>query len=349
MGFEPMRAPHFLAAALVLAGLAAALPAAADDEAPCSGPLRKINIGVAVSPPNVVHTSAYVAKGLGLFAKHCIDATILQFDGGGSPASLAAVAQGAALGPVTEAAIAQGIRGKQLWTLATRPPQDYFVVEEIKTAADLKGKRLSAAGGVGAFNWLMGRAMLQSAGLTVNDAKFISQGTAGRLPGLLAGQIDGVVLHPEDVYLAKEKKPGTHSLGALADLLPNYAFAAYGASNAFIARDRPLLRDAVAALIEANRAIYRDKAKVIPIMMEATQKPEDAVEYAWGVLTRRCIWSVNAGFDRARSTWTIQFDLDNGDIDAGKHPTVDDLIDFAFADEAVAAAGGPTTINNCKD
>ena len=38
--------------------------------------MRKINIGVSVAPPNVVHTSPYVAKELGYFAKRCIDATI---------------------------------------------------------------------------------------------------------------------------------------------------------------------------------------------------------------------------------------------------------------------------------
>src|SRR5882762_10900490 len=70
-------------------------PAAA--QADCKGPPRKINIGVSVSPPNVVHTSPYVAKELGIFAKHCIDASIIQFDGGGSPASKAAASQGTAL------------------------------------------------------------------------------------------------------------------------------------------------------------------------------------------------------------------------------------------------------------
>ena len=44
--------------------------------------MRKINVGVAVAPPNVVHTAPYVAKALGFFAKHCVDANIIQFDGG---------------------------------------------------------------------------------------------------------------------------------------------------------------------------------------------------------------------------------------------------------------------------
>ena len=55
--------------------------------------------------------------------------------------------------------------------------------------------------------------------------------------------------------------------------------------------------DVVAAMIEANRIIYRDKAKVMPIMVAATQKPREAVEYAWDVLTKNCVWSVNEGFE----------------------------------------------------
>ena len=47
----------------------------------------------------------------------------------------------------------------------------------------------------------------------------------------------------------------------------------------------------VAAMVEANRIIYRDKDKVIPIMVAATQKPREAVEYAWDALTKACIWS----------------------------------------------------------
>ena len=78
---------------------------------------------------------------------------------------------------------------------------------DVKTAKDLKGRRLSASGGgVGGLNWLMGREVLKTAGLTVDDAQFIAGGTAGRLPGLVPGQVDAVMLHPEDVYLAEAEE-----------------------------------------------------------------------------------------------------------------------------------------------
>jgi len=312
--------------------------------------MRPINIGVAVSPPNVVHTSPYVAQALGLFAKHCIEANIIQFDGGGSPAAKAAAAQGTALVAVSDIAVGHGVKVQQIWGLAPRLPQAYVVTAGIKTAADLKGKKLSAAGGgVGSFNWLMGSEVLKSAGLKADDAEFISAATAARLTGLTAGQIDGVALHPEDVYLAQQQKTGLHVLVQLSDLLPEYMFNAYGASTDWIARDHALIVDALAAMIEANRAIYADEAKVVPIMMKATGKSKEAVEYAWQVETKRCVWSVNEGFSTKRTQWTIDNDVANGYIDAAKKPTPEQVVDMALASEAVAAAGGRVTIGSCTE
>jgi NitT/TauT family transport system substrate-binding protein len=311
--------------------------------------MRKINIGVSVSPPNVVHTTPYVAKELGLFAKHCIDANIIQFDGGGSPASKAAAAQGTALVSVQPIAIGHDVKVRQIWTLAPRMPQAYVVDKDVKTAKDLKGKRLSASGGgVGSFNWIMGREVLKSGGLKPEDANFIAAATAARLPGLVAGQVDGVALHPEDVYLAKQKNEGLHVLVQLADLMPQYVFNAYGAAISWIEKDRPLMVDAVAAMIEANRAIYRDKDKVVPIIVKATGKPKEAVEYAWKIETKNCVWSVNDGFSKERTQWSIDNDVANGFIAADKKPSVDRVFDEKLSADALSKVGGRVTIGNCN-
>ena len=131
--------------------------------------------------------------------------------------------------------------------------------------------------------------------------------------------------------------------------MPNYMFNAYGASIDWIARDRALLRDTVAAMIEANRAIYRDKDKVVPIIVKATEKPKEAVEYAWDVATKNCVWSVNGGFDpRAHAMVDRQQRRERrhrggqeADGRAGRQ--------LGARQEAVEAAGGPVTIGNCKD
>ena len=324
-------------------------PAAAQTKAPCKE-MRKIKFGVSVSPPNVVHTPIYVARELGIFAKHCIDAEIVEFEGGASAANLASVVQGQALATINAVAIAQGLKAKQFWGMAPRLPQAYMVSEEIKTAADLKGKRLSATGGgVGGFNWVMGREVLKTAGLKVEDAQFVSSATAGRLPGLLAGQLNGVALHPEDVYLAQQKKPGLRVLVGLAELLPKYFFNAYGAAESILAKDRAMVRDVATSLIEANRVIYNQKERVMPIMVEATKKPQDAVSFSYDYLVKNCVWSVNTGFSKERTEWSIDNGVENGDIQADKKPTYDQVVDVKLGEEALKAAGGATKIKGCGD
>jgi ABC-type nitrate/sulfonate/bicarbonate transport system substrate-binding protein len=344
----PGRAAFMLFAALfwIISG---AGPAAAQTKAPCKE-MRKVKFGISVSPPNVVHTPIYVARELGIFAKHCIDAEIVEFEGGASAANLASVVQGQALATINAVAIAQGLKAKQFWGMAPRLPQAYMVSEEIKTAADLKGKRLSATGGgVGGFNWVMGREVLKTAGLKVEDAQFVSSATAGRLPGLLAGQLNGVALHPEDVYLAQQKKPGLRVLVGLAELLPKYFFNAYGAAESILVKDRAMVRDVATSLIEANRVIYNQKEKVIPIMVEATKKPQDAVSFSYDYLVKNCVWSVNTGFSKERTEWSIDNGVENGDIQADKKPTYDQVVDVKLGEEALKAAGGPTKIKGCAD
>jgi NitT/TauT family transport system substrate-binding protein len=102
-------------------------------------------------------------------------------------------------------------------------------------------------------------------------------------------------------------------------------------------------------MIEANRVIYRDKAKVVPIMVAATQSTPDAVTHAWDVLTRNCVWAINAGFDRKRTEWTIDYDVSVGDIRPEQKPTFEQVVNLQLAEEAVAAAGGPVKIGNCTE
>ena len=102
-------------------------------------------------------------------------------------------------------------------------------------------------------------------------------------------------------------------------------------------------------MIEANRTIYRDKDKVVPIMVEATKKPKEAVEYAWEIKTKNCVWSVNTGFTEKRTQWSIDNSVENGDIDADKKPTVEQVANIKLAEEAVELAGGTVTIGNCTE
>jgi NitT/TauT family transport system substrate-binding protein len=87
----------------------------------------------------------------------------------------------------------------------------------------------------------------------------------------------------------------------------------------------------------------------VPIIVEATQKPKEAVEYAWDVETKNCVWSVNEGFDPKRTQWSIDNSVANGDIEEAKKPTVEQVANISLAREAVEAAGGRVTIGKCTE
>ena len=131
--------------ALVLCILPFGVQMAAAQPKPACKEMRKVKLGVSVAPPNVVHTPVYVARDLGIFASHCIEAEIIEFEGGLSAANLVAVAKGGTMASMNATAIAQGMTAKQIWGMAPRLPQAYVVSEDVKTAVDLKGKRLSAS------------------------------------------------------------------------------------------------------------------------------------------------------------------------------------------------------------
>ena len=126
----PKRCRWFYVAPLVGAWVALGAADALAQGTPACTAMRKINVGVSVAPPNVVHTSPYVAKELGFFAKRCIDVNIVQFEGGQSQTANVAAAQGSALVSVGDVAIGRGMKVQQIWGLAPRMPQGYMVAEE---------------------------------------------------------------------------------------------------------------------------------------------------------------------------------------------------------------------------
>ncbi len=94
----------------------------------------------------------------------------------------------------------------------------------------------------------MGREILKTAGLSVDGTcNSFPPPPPARLPGLIAGQIDGVAFTSGGRLSGAKEKPGLHVLVQLTDLLPDYMFNAYGASTDWIVRDHALMVDTVAA------------------------------------------------------------------------------------------------------
>ena len=75
-----------------------------------------------------------------IFAKRCIDANIVQFEGGQSQTSEVAAAQGTAIVSVSDVSIGRGLKVQQIWGLAPRMPQAYMVQEGITDRRGAQGQ-----------------------------------------------------------------------------------------------------------------------------------------------------------------------------------------------------------------
>ena len=60
--------------------------------------------------------------------------------------------------------------------------------------------------------------------------------------------------------------------------------------------------------------------------------------------SKNCVWSVNTGFSKDRTEWSIENAIENGDIPAEKKPSYEQVVDIKLGEEALKAVGGPTKI-----
>ena len=306
---------------------------------------RKVVFGVPVTPPNVVHIPPYVAKEMGYFAENNIEVEFVTFEGG-TQTLRGSVAGGLDItGTSADPAIVAAARGagtKVLGTYSHKLSQSMAVQGDIKSCKDLKGKKIGIQE-VGAFNEVMSRAVLASCGLTPKDAQYIFISTKGRVAGLLANQIDTAILHVDQALVAKKKKPDLNILVNLWETLPKWLYAAYIAPEKEIASNRQLYIDIMAALVKANRFMYKDKAKTVEIAAKYTQQDADVVGQTYDILAGAGAWPVNDGLPKEMVEWTINKQVELGTIKAEEKPSYDKLIDASIIQAAVTKAGGRMT------
>jgi hypothetical protein len=95
----------------------------------------------------------------------------------------------------------------------------------------------------------------------------------------------------------------------------------------------------VTANIEATRAMYTDRAKIIPILVKQTGYPEDILAKSFDFLVQQCIWDANSGLAPERTNFTAELMTKVGNIKPDKTPKYDDIVDASFAKKAIAQLG----------
>src|SRR5512141_3158584 len=237
-------------AVAVLAAASFAPPQAAQAQ-------TKITIGIPTSPPNIVHMPVIVAKELGLYKKAGLDVDIVSL-GDGVKVYRALLAGNIDLGLTPGAPTIIGrANGATVKALSANLPKfeaSMIVRADIKTMADLKGKRIGIQE-PGGFSDLLSRSVLRYAKIDPKDVNFVTIASED-VPALVANQVDTAILHVEQELFAKRKVPDLHAIARMRELKPKTLYTFLSATEKTI-KDKPdVVQKMVTANIEATRAMY---------------------------------------------------------------------------------------------
>jgi len=298
----------------------------------------KLIVAMPTTPPNVVHMPALIAKELGLYKG--VDVEFVALEGGVKTfrAMLSGNAD-VAMAPGTLAIIGRGKGSPTKIILSNLPKFEASMVvrDNIKTMADLKGKRIGIQQ-PGGFADILSHAVLRAAKINPKDVQFVSIATED-VPALVANQVDTAILHIEQEVVAQKKVPGLHAIARMWELQPKSLYNVMNVTEKTIKEKPAALKAFVKANIEATRILYTDKAKVLPIIIKATGYPKDAIEKAYDFMVKECMWDANTGLGKARVNFTANLMTKVGNIPKGKTPSYEDIVDSSFATDAVKELG----------
>ncbi len=314
---------------------------------PAQNPTDKLSLvyGSPVTPPSLVHMPPYIAQAMGFFDEVGLNVEIKSFEGGvgalrgGISGGLDIV--GTSSDPLF-AAIQQGAPVKAIGTYAPKLSVVMMARPDIKTPQDLKGRKLGIQE-VGGFNDVMSRLVLQSAGISPNDVQFVTVATANRVSSMVQGQTEATVLHADQYYAALAADPNFNVMARLWEVVPDWWYSAFVASDDVIKNKREALVRFMTAVVKAQRFMYTNPEETKRIAVEETKRKPDEIEKAYADLVRGGIWSVNDGMPRNMVEYTVRKEIEVGIVRPDNPPTYEQIVDKSIIDEAVRRNGGAWT------
>lgn len=200
-------APSLTGSGSIPASLAAGSGSPSTPSPTPAGPPVKLTVGLGYIP-NVQFAQFYLAQQAGYYREAGLD---VNFENKIDPELITLVGQGAvdiaiADGTSLIPAVSQGIPVKYVATIYAKLPNVVFAKASsgIKTAADLKGRKIGTPGKYGS-GWIMLQALLGSAGLSPKDVDLTLYPDYGQLVGVERGQVDAATgfANNEPVQLAR--------------------------------------------------------------------------------------------------------------------------------------------------
>ncbi|MBN9457341.1 MAG: ABC transporter substrate-binding protein [Bosea sp.] len=212
--------------------------------------------------------------------------------------------------------------------------KDLMDSSAVKTVADLKGKRIAAAGGPGSGGEYFVSKALESAKLTLRDVQLLNVGNADMPAAMEAKSVDAVLT--SSPYSDQVLKAGTGTLLA-QDFTPGLMTVAFVASGKFI-KDKPEAAERfVLAMTEAARMMQGGDFLAQPNMdgyLKYTASTPEAIKKGANI-----IFDPNMAIPTAGLADIERVHRENGRTEYDKPLDMAKVVDDRFVAKAIAVLG----------
>jgi ABC-type nitrate/sulfonate/bicarbonate transport system substrate-binding protein len=299
-----------------------------------------------VNPPSISNIY-YLAAMDSAFKKHGLDVQLQQPSG--SPSSLAAIVSGraefASIAVTTLAnAAAEGVKAKMVVTGNFDFPGMLLSTARIQSVKDLEGKRMGATA-IGSMEYTIARSYLKKQGVDLAKIDWVAtRQTSNTIQAMAVGQIDAAWIVMSSAVTALKLHPTLKILvdaETLAKVNPNPGGAVV-VTDRYAAQNEKTIDAMVAAVIEANRQLYNDRAffdgvvdKWFPNIYTPDQKELLYKAY-------RPSWGVNGGLPLSVMRAALENWKTDVNPDRATNPhfsKVEELMDTRFAAKALREMG----------
>jgi len=226
----------------------------------------KVRMGL--SSVSGLHAAVWVAETKGLFRKHGIDAEVIVTGQGGTAGISALLANDIQMvnsaGDVLVAAALRGGDTVMVASVVNKGLQRLVTKPEIKTPAELKGKRIGVTR-IGAVSHSVLLMMLPRWKMTVNDVQVLQLGSSpNMLASLDKGGIEGAVLTIPSMFVAEDR--GYRVLLDMADTDIYYLHTMVATTRQYVKNNRDKVLRFLRGYVEGIAFVKQNKKESLDIV-----------------------------------------------------------------------------------
>jgi NitT/TauT family transport system substrate-binding protein len=214
----------------------------------------------------------WVAHEAGLFKKHGLNSELIMIAGASQSMQAMLANETQVANTSGSAPINAKLKGADAIIIASSYdliPYGFVVHKDIRTASDLKGKRV-AISRFGGITELAVKLAVEKFGLNQNDVTMIQAGAdAQRIPAVATGTVAASVLAPPGLFAATAQ--GLRLLADLSDLGAKYPTSSFFVMRPYLTQQRASLKKFLLALTEGLHVYVHDREFSMRVMQKYTK------------------------------------------------------------------------------